>query len=387
MGDKNGDDLFGDVNLEMSAGGDEGVDLNDFITGEFADDTPAAKPNEGSDDNEKDDKEDKKEEEDLIEGTDTSDFEKDNTDTGGKDNNSVDDDSSADNSSSPLQLIASTLHAEGVIDLEEGTEVTSSEQILNAVKKKIEDNEFSDLNDNQKLYVEALRKGVPEEDVKQNLKNITALEGITEGSIEANEQLAKTLVVQDFIAKGLSEAKAEKIAQRSLEAGELTADAKEAYTSLKTIEGSRIKEEIANKTKEENETAKSNAERLETLKGDVLKKEEFIPGFKTNSATREKVYQNMTKVVSHDEAGNPLNALNAARVKDPEKIEMIESYLYTVTKGFTDWSSFKNKVKSSAVKELDDQLRNTQSGSGSSPKTVSEKNGGGLWAAIDNIKI
>lgn len=388
MSEKNGEELFDDVNLDDNLGSEgEGVDLNDFITGEFKDDTPATEPNEDGEGNEKDDKDKDDEENTPEDGVDPSEFEQDSANSGTEDNTSVDDDSSADNSSSPLDLIASTLQAEGVIDLEDGVKVESSKQILDAVRKKIEENEFADLNDAQKLYVEALRKGVPEEDIKQNLQNIKALDNISTENIEANEELAKTLVTQDFIAKGLSAEKAGKLAQRSLEAGELTEDAKEAYSSLKTLEGARIKDEVKKRTEDEATKTKANATKLEELKGTVLKQDEFIPGFKTNSATREKVYQNMTKVVSHDKSGNPLNALNTARAKDPEKIEMIESYLYTVTKGFTDWSTFKNKVKSKAVKDLDEKLKGTQSGSGSSRQSVSKENGGGLSAALDFLTI
>lgn len=387
MSENNGEDLFDNIDLNNDLGGDdEGVDLNDFINGTFEDNTQGTDSNEDSGQNENDD-DNSDEEQPPEEGVDASEFEQDSTQDSTEDNTSVDDDSSADNSSSPLDLIASTLQAEGVIDLEEGVKVESSKQILDAVRKKIEENEFADLNDSQKLYIEALRKGVPEEDVKQNLQNIQALDNISTDNIEANEELAKTLVTQDFIAKGLSAEKAAKLTQRSLEAGELIEDAKEAHTSLKTLEGDRIKEETKKRTEEEAANAKSNATKLEELKGTVLKKEEFIPGFKTNSATREKVYQNMTKVVSHDKSGNPLNALNTARAKDPEKIEMIESYLYTVTKGFTDWSTFKNKVKSNAVKDLDEKLKGTQSGSGNSSQSVSKENGGGLTEALFNLKL
>lgn len=379
-----GEDLFDNIDANLDS--DEGVDVNEFINPPEGDNNnsgnepPANEPDGdegGNPDGGTNDNVDNT-------GVDTSEFEKDLENTGN--NNSVDDDSSADNSSSPLQLIASTLHAEGVIDLEEGTEITSSQQILDAARKKIKSNEFADLNDDQKQYVEALRAGIPEEVVKQNFNNINALNNITPEAIENNENLRRTLITQSLIAEGLSEAKATKSANRIVEAGEDVEEAQEAYNSLKTIESKRISDETAKLKQDAADKKVKDAEKLASIKTTVLEREEFIPGFKANSSTREKVYQTMTKVVGHDEQGNALNAINAARHENPEEMEMIESYLFNITNGFKDFTTLKGKLKTNSVKELDKKLQGTQSGGGTS-KSVSKQAGGGLAAAIDNLKI
>ena len=384
-----GEGLFGNINVDNDLGDGNMIDTDEFVLDTTDDDDnnepPTPNEGEGEGNNKDDNKDDDKEEAD--DSIDTLEFETDTTTTSGEDNTSVNDDSSADNSSSPLQLIASTLQAEGVIDLDDEVKIESSKQILDAVRKKIEENELADLTEDQKDYLSALRAGVPDEEIKQNLNNIKALEGITTENIESNEDLRRTLIAQDFIANGMAQAKAEKLADASVQLGNDLDDAKDAYASLTTLENTRIKKET-DRLKEEATKSKVDADkRLESLKTTVLEQEEFIPGFKVNSSTKQKVYQNMTKVVSHDKQGNPLNALSTARVKDPEKIEMIENYLFTITKGFTDWTPFKNKAKSNAVKDLDSKLKGTQTGSGSSGKSVSSSAGGGLQNALDNLQL
>ena len=380
-----GEDLFGGVDLNFGSDEtDDGIDVSEFETGaDVVDDNDDSNDidssSEGEDEN--------KEADVASDEFDSAEFEKDsNSQVSDEDNNSVDDDSSADNSSSPLQLIASTLQAEGVIDLEEGEEITSSKQILDAVRSKIEKNEFADLNEDQKLYVEALREGIPEADVKQNQQNIKALNGITDEAIESNEELRRTLITQGLIADGLTEAKAVRSANRIVEAGDDLEEAKDAYKTLKEIEGGRIAKETARLKEEASKNKEKEADRLTALKTSVLETEEFIKGIKVNSSTREKVFNTMTKVVAHDKQGNPLNAINAARHKDPEGMEKMESYLFNLTNGFTDFKVFKNKMKSASVKELDKQLKGTQAGGGSS-KSVSKQNQGGLAGAIGNLKL
>ena len=380
-----GEGLFDNVDLDLGSDEmDQGVDVSEFEgTADVGDNDDVSDDTDSSSEGEDENKEADVDNDEF----DSAEFEKDsNSPVGDEDNNSVDDNSSADNSSSPLQLIASTLQAEGVIDLEEGEEITSSKQILDAVRSKIEKNEFADLNEDQKLYVEALREGIPEADVRQNQQNIKALNGISDEAIESNEELRKTLITQGLIAEGLSEAKAVRSANRIIEAGDDLEEARDAYKALKEIEGSRIAKETARLREEAVSNKEKEANKLAALKTNILETEEFIKGIKVNSSTREKVFNTMTKIVAHDKHGNPLNAINAARHKDPEGMEKMESYLFNLTNGFTDFKVFKNKMKSSSIKELDAQLKGTQVGGGSS-KSVSKQNQGGLAGAIGNLKL
>jgi len=365
------EDLFDDVDFTDT----KAVDTSEFEkepvvdTGDTIDDVV-------EDDSSTDDRDKKK---DIAGVIDSSFFEKEITEQ----KDSVDDPPSADSSSSPLQLLASTLRAEGLIDLEEGEEVKDSKELLAAWRKTIAKNELSDLTEEQKLYVTALRNGIPEEDVKQNFNNIKALESVTTESISANEALRKTLIAQDFIAKGIDEAKANKLAERSVELGEDIEDATEALTSLREIEKSRITKTNAQIEADKIADNKKAEEKLSKLKDVVLNKEFFL---KANSTTKEKIFKNMTEIAEYDSKGNPLNAITAARMKDPENFEMMESFFFTVTKGFTDFSKFTNSVKSTAIEELDKSLKSNNVGGGT-PNSIKSSTSKGLANAIENFKI
>lgn len=296
------------------------------------------------------------------------------------------DGTSADNSSSPLQLIASTLQAEGLIDLEEGVEIKSAKDLIDGWRKGMLKHEFNDLTEEQKLYVQSLRNGIPEEEVKTNFNNLKALDSIQPEAIESNEELQKILITQDFIAKGIEESKAVKLAERSIELGESADDAKEAYSSLKTIESNRIKEENARIEKERAAKAKEDEEKLSELKDTILNTEEFIPGIKSNSTTKQKVFENMTKVVDYDKQGKPLTALAKARLENPEKYAMMESVFYTLTKGFTDFSKFTKDVKSNAIQELDEKLKGSNTGGGT-PRGIQSTTQKDLLDAVRNLKL
>ena len=301
-------------------------------------------------------------------------------------NNTSVDSPSSDESSSSLQLFASALLDEGLIDIEDTNKVKSTKDLIEGWRKKMLDNEFSDLDDNQKLFVQSLRNGIPEEEVKTNLKNIQALNNLNEEVIKSDENLGVMLVAQDFIAKGISEEKANKLATKSLETGTLADDALEAYTSLKNLEENRLKEENKKIEEERKLKAEKDKEYISQLKEKILNKEEFINGIKANSTTKEKVFKTMTEIVDYDPKGNPLNALNAARLKEPEKIAEIESYIFTITNGYKDFSTLKNKAKTKAIEELDKKLKTNNVGGGEPGKILSST-GKGLQSALENLKI
>jgi hypothetical protein len=317
-------------------------------------------------------------------------FFEDNVDNTDDNTSSNDGPSANNNSSSPLQLVTKALQAEGLITLdeEELEKIDSVKDLLPAWRKKMVDEEFSDLNDNQKAYVKALRNGIPEEAVKQNFKNLEALNSLTPEIIqdENNVELRKNLIAEKYKAKGMSDAEAIKLATRSIEVGEDAADALVAFTDLKTIEGERITKATEEAETLKKQEAEARQKQLSELKDKVLNTEEFMPGHKPNSTTKEKIFSNMSNVVDYDEQGNGLNAIMAAKRKDPDKFAMMESYFYTITKGYTDFSTFKNTAKTSAIDEIDKQLAQSNTGGGT-PKGIPSSTGAGLADAIKNLKI
>jgi hypothetical protein len=389
MGKEGEDNLFDGIDLSGLShdGPDTGkeVTLDETVFQQEAPSASVEETPEPAGSEAKKDKESEGDEGDIVpEGADTlkidpSLFEVENTTT----NTSISE-TSVDNSSSPLQLLATTLQAEGLIDLEEDQTVEDAKDLISAFNAKLEEKKFEDLNDEQALYLESLANGIPEEDIKKTFSNQRALNNVTAEQIEATENvgLRMTLISQDLIAKGLAKEKAEKLAKQQVELGEDVEAANDALASLKEIESQRLKSENERIAKEKADAIKESETKLSDLKDTILKTEEFIPGLKPNSVTKKKVFENMTKIVDYDENRNPINAITKAKNEDPDKFDTMVSYIYTITEGFSDFSKLKNSAKSTAIEELNKKLKGNQVGGGKA-KEIQSTTSKGLFETIN----
>jgi len=300
----------------------------------------------------------------------------------------TDEPSSTESSSSPYNTFALALSEEGLISLNEKDKVESFDDLAKLIARTIRENEFKDLSEQQRTYLESIRNGIPEETVISSLKTLDSFNKITEDSLEESEGLRLNLITQDFLAKGFEKSKAEKLAKRSVELGEDLEDSKEALNNLKTLEADKIKNLNAQKAEEAKNFEKEYQANLSKIKDTILKTDVIVPGLPLNDRVKTEVFDNMTKVVAYDEYGNPLNALGAALQKDREGLEIKLNYLFTVTKGFSDFSSLKATTKSNVLKELEDKLATTQLGSGKTKSSgVSSTTLKGTLAAIDTLNL
>lgn len=294
-------------------------------------------------------------------------------DTDQNDNNEIDDEpSSTESSSSPYNTFALALSEEGLISLNKDEKIESFNDLKSIIARTIKENEFSGLTEHQRTYLESIRNGIPEDEVISSLKTMESFSKITDSQLEEDETLRLELITQEFISKGYDKSKADKLAKRSVELGEDTDDAKEALINLKKTEEARLKN--ANKQREEQArlAEEQYAKNLSKIKETIQKTESIIPGIPLNSRIKDETFDSMTKVVAYDESGNPLNALGAALQKNREDIELKLNYLFTVTKGLTDFTVLKASTKSTVLKELENQLSNTQLGSGKTKSSITQ---------------
>lgn len=294
-------------------------------------------------------------------------------DTDQNDNNEIDDEpSSTESSSSPYNTFALALSEEGLISLTKDEKIESFNDLKSIIARTIKENEFSGLTEHQRTYLESIRNGIPEDDVIGSLKTMESFSKITDSQLEEDETLRLELITQEFISKGYDKSKADKLAKRSVELGEDTDDAKEALVNLKKTEEARLK--TANKQREAQAklAEEQYTKNLSKIKETIQKTESIIPGIPLNSRIKDETFDSMTKVVAYDESGNPLNALGAALQKNREDIELKLNYLFTVTKGLTDFTALKASTKSTVLKELENQLSNTQLGSGKTKSSITQ---------------
>lgn len=289
---------------------------------------------------------------------DTSEFE---GDTDSEENNGVEPPKSKGTSSSPITSLTSALYEEGVLASlteEEIAEIKSGEDLLKVIKEQIRNNEFSDLNEDQKEYLKALRNGVPEEDfrtLKQQVSQISSLK-VDDLKGEESSELRMAILKQDFLSRGFDEADATKHAKRSVDLGEDEEDAAKALVRIQATEKAKLKqlaEEAEARKKAEEEASKS---KVNSIKEKITNTQEIIPGVKFNARTKDKVFELMTKTVDHDKNNNPVNAVVKEMISNPDYLIKLY-YLHHVTDGLKDWSKVKSGGKTEAVERLENTLR------------------------------
>jgi hypothetical protein len=258
-------------------------------------------------------------------------------------------------SKSPYSSLATVLQEEGVLSSfdPEKDKIQSIEDLVNLLQKEVQSREFADLNDEAKQYLEAIRAGVPPKEVYEGMQAAKELSSITREELETNEDLRKELILQEFLAKGMSQEKAEKLTKRSFDVGEDIDDALSALATLKEVEQQNIQIRKQELLKKQQDAIAAQEKQMKDLEKAIETTDEIIPGLKINGTVKEKVLKQITTPVAKAPNGQPLNAVMKARLEDPINFEIKFNYLWHVTKGMTDFSKLVKTSKSNAVKELD----------------------------------
>jgi hypothetical protein len=250
--------------------------------------------------------------------------------------------------------IAKLLKEEGLFDEEiKLDDIESSDKLVDALRGEIKRNEFADLSDTQKEYLEAIREGIPDQLFSQHKKVESNYNSITDAMIAEDETLRRNIILADLTAKGMNDKRAKLLYKSFSESGEDVTEAVESLNSLKTIESERYQLEVDKINNSKIEVQKEETKRLERLKNSVYETKEIIKNYKITEKLRDNVYNTMTKGVAYNEAGQPINKLTNERDKDPVGFDTKLYYLFEMTKGFKDFSIFERKAQSKASRELE----------------------------------
>lgn len=361
---------FMDNNLEMSIFGSDDLELNlgDSLPEEFFDDaSDDDNDNDGVDDNPflVDDKgdDDSNNNINLSDGASDDDQEdvakKDALDDEGKDDT---DDSDSPN---PFSSFATVLNEQGVLpSLSSDTKIDTIEDLTTVVKSEI-DNQAKEylINKIGEDGYQALEQGITLSEYQQHQSDVNTLNSIDADSLSENIELSKNIILQDYIAQGLSEDKAYKFLQKTVELGEdaLVEDAKSSLQSLKEIQEINLE-----KAKEARVAAiaeeQAKQEKIDNdLKNSIYSTKEIIDGLALNKVMKEKVYQSITKIVSQSPDGVAENKLMKHRREDPIDFDKKLYYLYELTNQFKDFSALINKSKTRAASDFEKVLRSNKS--------------------------
>ena len=294
---------------------------------------------------------------------------------------------SAPSSPHLLTRLASALYKDGVLTgvSEEDIKDVDVPKLADMIKNTIEKNEYSDLDNRAKEALEAIRAGVPVENIIKHHNAETKLADFTEDRFiesdvddediaENKKTIRQNLIYNDLIARGYSQADAERRTRQSFNSGDDDADAKLALTSLKSIAAQRKQAEI--------EQAKQVQHQHENTRKEMIKKvselKEVLPGIPVNEDTAKWMAEAMTNPTGRNEDGQLQTVVSDKRGENPFSFDTRLHYF--IKMGLfdekPDLSLFTRRSMSSAVEELEKSLSTEgiyEAGRGASLESITER--------------
>lgn len=358
-----------DDNLEMSIFDSDNIELNiennlpdDFFTDEITegkDTTQDVDNDEGSNTTEESintylnddaEAEDAEAQEDVVK--------KDAQEDEGDDNQDGD-------SPNVFSSFANVLNEQGLLpSLDSNKEINDINDLTEVFKQEI--------NTQAKDYIiekigedgyEALEKGITLSEYQQYQEGVETLNNISPDSLSENIELSKRIILQDYIAQGLSEDKAYRFLDKTIELGEeaVIEDAKNSLESLKQIQEVKLEQAKEARNAEIIAEQKKQEKIDNDLKNSIYNANEIIEGLSMTKAMKEKVYKSITGIVSKSPDGIAENKLMKHRRENPIEFDKKLYYLYELTNQFSDFSALISKSKSKATSEFEKVLRSNKS--------------------------
>lgn len=356
-----------ELSLDNILGADEIENL--FIDDEETQETPPA--NEETP--EKEDKDKNKEETTEVVDVDTLFTEEPESVGSGKEDNKEKEgtESDKDKGTSPknnfYSSIAKALKEEGIfpdLDDETADKIKAPEDFAEAVEKQIQ----ARFDERQKRIDEALNAGIEPSEIKRYENTLSYLNSLQDSAIsdetDKGEKLRQQLIFQDFINRGYSKERAQREVQKSFNSGTDIEDAKEALASNKEFFQNEYDNLVKEAQEEEKREAQERKEQAEKLKKSILEDTKVFGDIQVDKATRQKVFDNISKPVYKDpETGELFTAIQKYEMENRTEFLKNVGLLFTLTDGFKNLDGLvKGKVRKEVKKglrELEHTLNNT----------------------------
>jgi len=294
---------------------------------------------------------------------------------------------SAPSSPHLLTRLASALQKDGVLTgvTDEDIKDVDIPKLADMIKGTIKQNEYSDLDARTKEALDAIRAGVPVENVVKHHNAETKLADFTEDRFiesdiddeaiaDSKKEIRQNLIYNDLVARGYSQADAERRTRQSFNSGDDDADAKLALNSLKSIAVQRKKAEV--------EQAKQSQQNHENSRKELFNRvaelKEVIPGMPVNDDTAKWMAEAMTNPTGRNENGQLRTTVSDKRSEDAFSFDTRLHYF--IKMGLfdekPDMSLFTRRSMSSAVEELEKSLSTEgiyEAGRGASLESITER--------------
>ena len=274
--------------------------------------------------------------------------------------------------------IANALAVDGIfpnLDEEAISKATDAESFSDLIEAEIN----ARLDDKQKRISKALENGVEPDEIRKYENTLQYISKLTDAEVseesEKGEQLRRNLIYQDFLNRGMSPEKAQKLTERSIDAGNDVDDAKEALQSNREFFQSKYNDLLKEAQQKADEEKAERIKKSEKLKDALLKDKTLMGDTEISQDVRKKAFDAISKPVYRDpDTGEYMTAVQKYEMEHPTDFLKYVGLFMTLTNNFTDFESFtKNKVKKEVrkgLKELEKTLNNTRRASDGSLKMV-----------------
>ena len=352
----------------------------------FVDDEETQKtPPDNEENSEKEDKDKNKEETTEVVDVDTLFTEEPESVGSGKEDNKEKEgtESNKDTGTSPknnfYSSIAKALKEEGIfpdLDDETADKIKAPEDFAEAVEKQIQ----ARFDERQKRIDEALNVGIEPSEIKRYENTLNYLNSLQDSALsdesDKGEKLRQQLIYQDFINRGYSKERAQREVQKSFNSGTDIEDAKEALASNKEFFQNEYDNLVKEAQEEEKREAQERKEQAEKLKKSILEDTKVFGDIQVDKATRQKVFDNISKPVYKDpKTGELFTAIQKYEMENRTEFLKNVGLLFTLTDGFKNLDGLvKGKVRKEVKKglrELEHTLNNTSRTSDGNLKFVS----------------
>ena len=263
--------------------------------------------------------------------------------------------------------IASALKEDGIfqnLDNDKAKEIKDAESFAQAMRDEV----TAQLDERQKRIDEALNAGIEPSEIQKYEKTLNYLNSIKDENIsdesEQGEQLRRQLIYNDFINRGYSKERAQREVKKSFDAGTDIEDAKESLKSNKEFFKNSYDSIVEEAKKAEEKEIEERKKDAETLKKNILEEEKVFGEIQIDKATRQKVFDNISKPVYKDpETGELFTALQKYEMDNRLDFLKNVGLIYTLTDGFKNLNGLiKGKVKKEVrkgLRELETTINNT----------------------------
>ena len=231
------------------------------------------------------------------------------------------------------------------------------------------------LTDIQKRVKNALEDGVEPDEIRKYEGALDYLAKLTEQQLteegERGERIRYNLIYQDYINKGMSPEKAEKLATRSIDSGNDLDDAKEALQSNKDFFQSEYDKLLDNAKKEAEKEKERVRKEADALKNTLLNDKTLMGDIDVTDTIRKKTFDNISKAVYKDpDTGEYLTAIQKYERDNRADFLKYVGLVFTLTDGFKDFNSLaagkvKREIKK-GVADLEKTLNSTKRNSSGS---------------------